>query len=368
MVVSRKSYKFETLRAFILGGLAAIFLVAYPSMLSAVVIGLCSNCHTMHNSQNGAAMDSGGPNSYLLMNISGVSTDICVGCHSSTVANETVKNLGGSSVPIVFNTVQPSSPVADNMLAGGNFYWVSQDSASWDQYGHNVYGIVGADRNLSEAPGALDGCGVSECHTTLASSSNSRGKPGCQGCHFRVMHHVSDNATSSNTGYRFLWGHTFSSGVYTAYVEGVEDSNWEDTKSSSDHNFYKGTTVATPAAGANRLASTHTISAFCSGCHGLFHNDVGGPSSPWKRHPTDIALLETGEYNSYNPVTSYSPEVPVAWTDPTMPVRSEAIVMCLSCHRPHGSDQPDMLRWDYTTMIAGGGGSGGCFTCHTTKN
>jgi predicted CXXCH cytochrome family protein len=46
-----------------------------------------------------------------------------------------------------------------------------------------------------------------------------------------------------------------------------------------------------------------------------------------------------------------------------------AIVMCLSCHRAHGSDQPDLLRWAYAGMQAGTGTADtGCFVCHTTKN
>jgi len=45
------------------------------------------------------------------------------------------------------------------------------------------------------------------------------------------------------------------------------------------------------------------------------------------------------------------------------------LVMCLSCHKPHGSPYSDMLRWDYSEMIAGDDSkSGGCFTCHTQKN
>ena len=353
---------------FFIVALLLILTMFFPMQSFAAIGGVCSNCHTMHNSQNGAGAGSGsGPNKYLMLGLSGYS-DPCVGCHSSSVANETKKNLNGSIVPIVLNTVAPSAPVANNMLAGGNFYWVSKDSVSWDKYGHNVYGIVGTDRNLVEAPGTLDGCGAGECHTTLSSATNSRNKPGCQGCHFRVMHHVIDSSpVNSNTGYRFLWGHTFSGGNYTAWVEGVEDSDWEATKSSADHNFYKGTSTAY-LAGANGLANSKSISAFCSGCHGVFHNENGGPTSPWTRHPIDIALPTTGEYNSYDPTTSYSTEAPVSWQNPTAPVRSEARVMCMSCHRPHGSDQPDMLRWDYNTMVAGGGGSGGCFSCHTTKD
>ena len=92
-----------------------------------------------------------------------------------------------------------------------------------------------------------------------------------------------------------------------------------------------------------------------------------GSSSPWIRHPTDIALPSTGEYGGYDPVNNYSVEAPVAWLDPANPTRAGAVVMCLSCHRAHGSPYPDMLRWDYNAMVAGGGGSGGCFTCHTQK-
>ncbi|TSA13704.1 MAG: hypothetical protein D4R73_00455 [Deltaproteobacteria bacterium] len=45
------------------------------------------------------------------------------------------------------------------------------------------------------------------------------------------------------------------------------------------------------------------------------------------------------------------------------------IVTCLSCHRAHASAYPDILRWDYSTMIANGGSlSTGCFVCHTTKD
>lgn len=45
--------------------------------------------------------------------------------------------------------------------------------------------------------------------------------------------------------------------------------------------------------------------------------------------------------------------------------------MCLSCHRVHGSEYPDILRWDYSKMIAGDPGDeegNGCFVCHTTKD
>ncbi|MDP3013134.1 MAG: cytochrome c3 family protein, partial [Candidatus Subteraquimicrobiales bacterium] len=95
---------------------------------------------------------------------------------------------------------------------------------------------------------------------------------------------------------------------------------------------------------------------------------------------TDIVLPGGAtEYATYNPDGSnlYSVEAPVA--RPTVPAISsnvvtpgaagDAIVMCLSCHRAHGSPEPDLLRWTYSGMIAGSGTSDtGCFTCHTSKN
>jgi predicted CXXCH cytochrome family protein len=73
----------------------------------------------------------------------------------------------------------------------------------------------------------------------------------------------------------------------------------------------------------------------------------------------------------------YAPLVPVArpslagWTGPNSNVAlGTDLVTCLSCHRPHGSPYPDMLRWDYENMQLGGGGDDGtgCFVRHTTKD
>jgi len=48
----------------------------------------------------------------------------------------------------------------------------------------------------------------------------------------------------------------------------------------------------------------------------------------------------------------------------------DAIVTCISCHRAHGSQYADLLRWDYATMTAHNGTTGnvGCFQCHTSKD
>lgn len=366
------------------GFLALAFLAISASILGyslshAAVTGPCSNCHTMHNSQNGSPLVrvgtvvgwggsglTGGslsqePMSHLL--VTG-----CVGCHTSTTS-DTIVNYGGSSIPIVYNTVPPV-----DSLAGGNFYWVAQGGAANDTKGHNVYGISGLDANIPNTP-AAEGApgrtkstcgGANMCHMTLAvpPSTSNFDKGGCQGCHFYTFHH------EDNGVYRFLKGH--QDGI--DYVTGVEDPNWEQNPGVG-HNKYQG--YAGPVAGNESLEDTHSMSSFCGGCHGVFHRETTGSdlnigvASPWLRHPSDILLPNTGEYAGYEPhtVAGYSAEAPVAWTNPLDTTnRSTAVVMCLSCHRVHGSDQPDLLRWNYTSMEVGGGGTGGCFTCHTSKN
>ncbi len=298
----------------------------------------------MHNSQDGATTVNSG-NGYTLL------VDDCIGCHSSDT-NQTIIN----GTPIVLNTIPPLNP-----LAGGNFYWVSQGGAANDVFGHNVWGISGVDNNISVAigaPGGSNGAACKKCHQSLAldpalsTAAEVLGKNGCQGCHIEVAHH-----DDSQPWYRFLKGHR----TVNHYVEGIEDPNWEQTPDINNHNVYKGI----DAIGApETFNSSHSISGFCYGCHTDFHADMG-VSSPWIRHPNDVLLPTdvTTEYASYDPLATYSNEAPVAYLNPAVPARAEAVVSCLSCHRAHGSNQPDMLRWDYANM-----GTGGCFTCHTSKD
>lgn len=193
---------------------------------------------------------------------------------------------------------------------------------------------------------------------------------GCRGCHVFTYHH------EDNSVYRFLKGHGGSVvanveprkdiATYTDYVRGVEDDDWEQ-ESVTDHNWYLGTTDDYNS-NWNGLLTKQTVTAFCSGCHHDFHGSsyMGSPGN-WIRHPSDFAYPNTGEYAGYNPVSNYNATAPVGWTDTTTP--SGPVVMCLSCHVAHGSQYSDLLRWDYSAIVAGGGSSSaGCFVCHTTKD
>lgn len=338
-----------------------------------MVSGPCSNCHTMHNSQNGSAVDSDGPSSHLL-------TTSCVGCHSH--ATDTIVVVGETRIPIVFTHSKPTYPATGSptsTLAGGNFFWVSQEGG--DAYGHNVYGISGQDNDLATAPGTSLGAsgggagGCADCHSTLASSNPVSG---CTGCH--VPKHHADDCQEIVDGaggwYRFLGENVAMVGDSGTYgVTGIEDENWEQNPSSNQHNTYMGTTEPYVKS-VNSYMRTESIGQFCAGCHGNFHHAMNEEptdlSGAWIRHPSDVVLPVDGEYQYYK---TYNPLVPVAKTTLTGQKNSATVtpgsdvVTCISCHRPHGSPYPDMLRWNYTEMVAGGGSnSSGCFVCHSSKD
>ena len=377
-VLTKKGLFFSV--AFILVLSLVLFV---PRNSAAKVTGTCSNCHTMHNSQGGTAMATGelppgdtAPHQTLLINS-------CVGCHASGTSSETY-SLGGCNVPVVYYT---GGSAPDTYLAGGNFWWVAQGD---DAKGHNVFSD-NAD-SINFAPGndnpACNGNG--SCHISLhdtntnIGSTGLRNRQGCTKCHMisddnapKGFHHA-DDTTDAVTGgnrvttaaqgwYRFLSGHRPQGTGHGA--TGVEDADWQASSDSSDHNEYLGNNAASKTSRGGFATCGDTMTGFCTGCHRDFHIEDSGGS--WIRHPSDTVLPTGGEYAAY---TTYDPLVPVARSSLDNVSSSVSggdgdMVMCLSCHRPHGSPYDDMLRWDYDDMIAGDSGkSGGCFTCHTQKN
>lgn len=362
-----------------------------PLSLEAKVTGVCSNCHTMHNSQNGQAV------AYDFDGISFTKTFTpkgnlliysCLGCHSST-GTETILEIGGNKIPIVFNTGgYPSNP-----LAGGNFYYVSLGGAENDAKGHNIFSDKG-DGKLSMAPGRLINCGTNNCHTNLHLPVGNdvgawlAGRQGCTKCHMvsesddppgngntRGFHHANDGTgtkyvdTAAKGWYRFLSGHLSGS---DHGIKGIEDENWQYTYSSTDHNEYLGDEGVRGSFGFN--GARYSMTSYCTGCHAIF-SQVQGSASPWQRHPSDFVIRNSGEYAAIS--TTYNPDVPVARSEaflstlgntPDSTVQAgRDMVMCLSCHRAHGSPYFKMMRWDYKGW-PGNGQTNGCSVCHTSKN
>ena len=365
-------------------------MLLFTGVAVAKVSGPCVNCHTMHWSQHGTTptssyhggttIGSDGPYETLLVND-------CAGCHSGASAI-----IG--AIPIVLRTSAPSGTGPQKSLAGGDFYWVN---AGDPEKGHDVIdlpGISGQDSNIgltppgwdpNATPGAL---GDGQIHDGASSWTNQltcAGKYGCHGRHDETTnaaaiagaHHGDDSCLKPGTVDQSAQG----ADITTSYrwlggIEGIEDPDWEwtATDGTTDHNQYKGVN------GNSSYGDKTTISYLCAQCHGYFHSDIGS----WTRHPTDIVLPSdtSKEYYKYNGGTGsdndYSVVAPVGSTtftdngypeDKITPGSTDSIVLCISCHRAHGTEYDDLLRWDYSSMVAGGGaGNEGCFICHTTKD
>ena len=282
----------------------------------------CAGCHTMHNSQDGALVDSAHPtgNAYLLA--SGNASDTCLSCHAGYG-----QFAGGTGFG-----------------PGGDFYWLTKTftwtahgtvTSAGDSHGHNVIsparGLI-QDATLNQAPGG----------TFLSQYL------GCTSCH----------DPHGNQNFRILYG-TANGPVYNG---GRYDFDAEAplAKGNSRRTILGG--------GGNETNSDHTIyksgmSEWCANCHTNFHSD----NTTNFVHPTGEEMGSTvaAAYNAYistdqivggDPATSYWGLVPfedvqvdLDVADPqnaTAGPDGQDQVMCLSCHRAHASPFQDIARWD----------------------
>jgi hypothetical protein len=360
------------MRRIVISLVSILTVMGIYGFANATVSGPCVNCHTMHNSQDGAPMnyDSGPtPNATLLRGN-------CAGCHAQDTANYVV-----NSIPQVLHTNATD-------LAGGNFNYFDGTIGTQNK-AHNVSDLPSPHNTqdsilTNNPPGYLSGYDPSSSKFQTTSRLSCAGANGCHGNRdqtdenlaIKGAHHTSDavlkfgtiseagQGADVGTSYRFLYK-----------VHGGEVSDWLNTNS-THHNEYKGAIFGARGQ-VQAWADVTTISDLCGECHGKFHaggltGDSGiGTASPWLRHPTDVVLPGTGEYASIS--TTYNVTAPVGrQTIPSDMVQPVVIsgagadtVTCLSCHQAHGSNYADILRWDYTNSLSSGTG---CLVCHTGKS
>jgi hypothetical protein len=332
-----------------------------PVSLSASVTGTCSNCHTMHNSQDNSAMATYGASGEpwtgtgpFRMLVRGD----CLGCHGfgGSTNIETVGTGSTSDIPQVLHDC------TDTDLAGGNFGYIvgyMGCGGSGDSSGHNVVDLGNIDDILHPAgstpppghhnPGNFQSrftcAGADGCHGNRATSTNSL--ESLRGAHHNNVDGSLTTANEVYNSYRFLRG-----------VRGFENngaSPWQNVDKDNHNEYFGATSPMSDGSNCNNCHSAqgiqpanNTISGFCGTCHGNFHlfgghgSDPGVDNSvvlgaPFVRHPTDVVLPPGGEYASYNPNTvgnEYSVEAPVARTtvattmsDTVFP--GSDVVMCL---------------------------------------
>ena len=348
----------------------------YFQLYGRVVNKHCSECHTMHNSQNNQVVYSGVPSPGLLKSS-------CIGCH--TTNNPPVTS---PTVPYVLYNSAPTYNFdgSKNTLAGGNFYWVADTGGNDDKTGHNVYGISTPEASLT--PSGFDSNYTDKDNNVLGNNGTwdkqlrCAGAYGCHGKHSSSIgtnevlaiygaHHTDDSVIDGSTvgkSFRFLYG-----------IKGTEDSDWEFTNSLTDHNGYYAVDR-----NSGSFPDKSSINYLCAECHGDFHSSSGiGSSSPWLRHPVDydlnnVSSKEYGNYpnasyfNSVNSTGEYFVDVPLGNTSgavksTVLQSSGDAIILCISCHRAHGSKYKYDLRWDYVNW-PGNNSKNGCFACHTVKD
>jgi len=339
--------------------------MAISGISQAKVTGVCSNCHTMHNSQNGAAMAT-----YGSSNPEGAGTGTkefllrgtCFGCHAQMTSNY-IETINDSKIPQVYH----NNSTRD--LAGGNFAYITghKGSGASDTKGHNVIQLDNNDDTLATPPGDQHSTGITNANFTCAGQYGCHGNRATTGNYaaMKGAHHTDDgtiDGNSTGTSFRFLKG-----------VLGLEyntsDYPWQDYDK-DHHNEYKGAT--SPGTSEKTAPAGSTISGLCAECHGYYHgsgtDETGGTASPWLRHPTDIVLKGSGEYTAY---TTYSTIAPVARTDPTSVSSTVTpgtdIIMCLSCHGVHATNYFKLMHWDYTNTTLSTALEG-CNVCHTSKD
>ena len=107
--------------------IAAMIVAAFTSSPDpAKVSGPCSNCHTMHNSQDGERVTGPG-----WINRNALTSKDCLGCDSATDPGTAFDPV--TNAPIVYNTGGAPTYGAGSMgLAGGNFSFVDMTATTGD--------------------------------------------------------------------------------------------------------------------------------------------------------------------------------------------------------------------------------------------
>jgi len=329
----------------------AAMVAAFSCPAQAAVSGPCVECHTMHNSQGGIPMrvdDVVEPLSALLL-------DTCLGCHTN---GDTGPYVGG--YPFVKSS---SGSLDDDLCLAGGFFQVTADT---DDDNSNENHDIGS----MAVPAGFD----SGETTWYTGTADGLGCAGTNGCHGNEI--VLDDMAA------IAGGHHAPTAYRILYVgdEAVIGSGAKD---------YEAAIIATPTTGVVTSGDTQnvniysadvinetTISELCAKCHGDFHNESGttgdvGVASPWIRHPTDVVIPSTWTIAGATLIGVDYKHNPVGWDDADYNV-GEKKATCLSCHRAHGTDNQDLLRWGYVSTDPGGatqsaGDSSityGCLGCH----
>jgi len=320
----------------------------------AAVSGVCSNCHTMHNSQGGVPMRTDGPEP-LTTPLSALLLNDCMGCHTTTESDPFVDGY-----PYVQLTTGAGND--SNCLAGGFFPPTPEMGMGNNDDNHHGMG------NINDPAGKQTG--------SFYQGANGLSCAGINGCH--------GNETDLDDMAAISGGHHNPSAYRILYVDGdpvisYGAADYEEliirtpttapittVGNTQNVNIYSAGTVGVGEA---------TISELCGKCHGVFHGANGTPANgttnatgEWIRHPSDEELPTDWTMGGvYEFDGNDAKNNPFGYENATY-TGNPTQVTCLSCHRAHGTANNDLLRWAYTTQDAGTDTADyGCLGCHNAQ-
>jgi hypothetical protein len=136
------------MRKILILSFAGFLIILLSSGLALAITGQCSNCHTMHNSQNGQGEVQTYSEGTLQTNQTTPQSQLlkasCIACHTGTTGQ-----TNSFGAPIVLHITAPTGQGAGKTLAGGDFYWVAKGLGATDSKGHNVSGLADPDVTIS---------------------------------------------------------------------------------------------------------------------------------------------------------------------------------------------------------------------------
>ncbi len=351
-------------------------------------VGACEGCHSMHNSFEGSANVTGraytpGTGPYLLK--ANDQSGACLNCH------ERVGDIG----PTTFHVSTPSSELQPGvppkqLTPGGDFGWLKKDY-SWissptgsvmysdgDRHGHNIVALdflYQADATNTQAPGGLgiypsSSLGCTSCHDphgryrrNFDGSITTTGRPIAATGSFKSS---PDPDTIFSVGvYRMLAGR----GYLPMSLTGALAFSYDPPAAVAPDKPNRSEAIT-----QTRVAYGAGMSDWCKNCHANIHTAVSPGTSNLIHAMGQFVQPYIDNYNKYiqtgvivtSPTaTPYLSLVPFeegtsdyrvlkshANTDDSWlagPDRTNAQVMCPSCHRAHASGWDGIMRWNAKT-------------------
>ncbi len=313
---------------------------------------ICSKCHTMHGS-------GGGTPEQLLSEAN--KTVLCLVCHASNYP---------VAYPVGDDEYAPnvhSSGEGVQDTPGGSY--ADSGTEALQANGHNPSGFP------ADPPAASPLIEVDTTLTQIPPGATALWEWSCLSCH---RPHKDDNDTAPRTAtyeYRMLRKHV--KGPSAAGADTLIDVSLA-LGLDDDHEV---TPLANVGANVNAEAPTkHNVyfmdstntgfGEWCGGCHTDFHDSTQDVDDNWIRHPGQ-QLLEALGANYVVTTPPYDPSVPVQVNSGAgLETNSSAFnggittttdlqVTCLSCHKAHATEYPNLVRWDLTEPNAGN-----CNKCH----